>query len=196
VEIQTGQVTELLVAYRDGDRGALDRLLPLLYDELRRLARRQLGRHRPGVTLDATGLVHEMYLKMADQERLDARDRGHFMAISARAMRQVITDRARRRTALKRGGVQEPVPLDDAPEPAADEARWLVEVDDALQRLAAHDERLAKVVECRFYAGYSEEETAAALGSSLRTVQRDWMRARSWLKETLGESPGGGDGGP
>ena len=182
----SGSVTELLIAYRDGDRGAFDRLVPLLYDDLRKIARAQLRRGRPGATLGTTVLVHEVYLKMADQQRLDARDRGHFLAISAHAMRQVIADYARRRTAAKRGGQSDPLPLDQAPELADREARWLLEVDQALERLSARNPRMAQVVECRFFAGYSEEETAEALDTSLRTVQRDWMRARAWLKEELG----------
>jgi RNA polymerase sigma factor (TIGR02999 family) len=179
-------VTELLLAYRGGDRDAFDHIVPLVYDDLRAVARRQLRRGRPGGTLNTTGLVHEVYLKMADQRRLDARDRGHFLAISACAMRQVIADYARRRTAAKRGGDSDPLPLEDAPPIADREARWLTDVDRALTRLAERNERLARVVECRFFAGYSEQETAEALGSSLRTVQRDWMRARAWLKEELG----------
>ena len=182
----SGNVTELLIAYRDGDREAFDRIVPLLYDDLRKIARAQLRRGRPGATLGTTVLVHEVYMKMADQQRLDARDRGHFLAISAHAMRQVIADYARRRTAAKRGGHSDPVPLDQAPELADREARWLLDVDRALERLAQHNERMARVVECRFFAGYSEEETATALDTSLRTVQRDWMRARAWLKEELG----------
>lgn len=186
----SGNVTELLLAYRDGDREAFDRLVPLLYHDLRKIARAQLRRGRPGATLGTTVLVHEVYLKMADQQRLDARDRGHFLAISAHAMRQVIADYARRRTAAKRGGNSDPVPLDEAPQIADREARWLVDVDRALERLGARNERMARVVECRFFAGYSEEETAEALGTSLRTVQRDWMRARAWLKEELGTGAG------
>jgi RNA polymerase sigma factor (TIGR02999 family) len=182
-------VTQLLLAFRGGDRGAFDRLVPLLYDDLRVIARRQLRRRSPGATLNTTGLVHEVYLKMADQDRLDARDRSHFLAISARAMRQVIADYARRRTAAKRGGPNDPLPLDEAPQLADGQARWLVEVDQALDRLGARNQRLAQVVECRFFAGYSEEETATALDVSLRTVQRDWMRARAWLKEELGGAP-------
>lgn len=182
----SGNVTELLLAYRGGDREAFDRIVPLLYHDLRKIARAQLRRGRPGATLGTTVLVHEVYLKMADQQRLDARDRGHFLAISAHAMRQVIADYARRRTAAKRGGKSDPVPLDEAPQLADREARWLLDVDRALERLAARNERMARVVECRFFAGYSEEETAEALDTSLRTVQRDWMRARAWLKEELG----------
>jgi len=181
-----GEVTELLIAFRGGDQEAFQQLVPLLYDELRRVARGQLARHRPGVTLDATGLVHEIYMKMADQDRLGANDRSHFLAIAARAMRQVIVDRARRRTASKRGGEAEAVSLDEAPEIPVEEAEEMVDLDDALSRLAAKSPRLAQVVECRFFAGYSEEETATTLGISVRSVQRDWMRARAWLKEELG----------
>jgi len=181
-----GEVTALLIAFRDGDENAFQQLVPLLYDELRRVARAQLARHRPGLTLDATGLVHELYMKMADQNRLGATDRNHFLAIAARAMRQVIVDRARRRTAAKRGGDAEEIPLDDAPEIPIREAREMVGLDEALSRLANKSPRLAQVVECRFFAGYSEEETAQTLGISVRSVQRDWMRARAWLKEDLG----------
>ena len=139
-----GNVTELLLAFRDGDRAAFDQLVPMLYDDLRKVARAQLRRGRPGATLDTTVLVHELYLKMADQQRLDARDRGHFLAISAHAMRQVIADYARRRTAAKRGGDSDPVPLDEAPEIADREARWLLDVDQALERLAGRDERTGR----------------------------------------------------
>ncbi len=189
--VDSTSVTELLLAYRGGDREAFDRMVPLLYDDLRRIAHAQLRRGRRGNTLATTVLVHEVYLKMADQQRLDASDRGHFLAISAHAMRQVIADHARRRTAAKRGGREEPIALDDAPQLAEKEARWLLDVDQALQRLAVRNPRMAQVVECRFFAGYSEEETAEALDVSLRTVQRDWMKARAWLKEELG---GTGDG--
>ncbi len=183
------EVTMLLGRYREGDREAFDRIVPLLYDDLRKVARRQLRRGRPGQTLNTTGLVHEVYLKLSDQSGMQAKDRGHFLAISARAMRQVIADAARRRTAEKRGGQEDPIPLDEAPQLAADQARWLLDVDRALEELAKHHERMARVVECRFFAGLSEEETAAALDTSLRTVQRDWMRARAWLKEALGDTP-------
>lgn len=180
-----GGVTELLLAYRDGDREAFDRMVPLLYDDLRKIAHWQLRRGRSTPTMGTTVLVHEIYLKMADQRKLDARDRGHFLAISAHAMRQVMADHARRRTAAKRGGDSDPIPLEDAPQLAETEARRLLDVDRALGRLAERSERMARVVECRFFAGYTEEETAEALGTSLRTVQRDWMKARAWLREEL-----------
>ncbi len=183
------QVTELLHALRDGDRDAFDRIVPLLYDDLRRLARGQLRRGRPGATLNTTGLVHELYLKLMGQKGLNATDRGHFLAISACAMRQVVADAARRRTAAKRGGAESPVTFDEGLPVASEDARWLADLDDALKRLAQHNQRLAQVVECRFFGGLSEEETAEALAVSLRTVQRDWMRARAWLKEDLGMAP-------
>lgn len=185
----TGDVTQLLHAYRDGDRDAFDRLVPLLYHDLRKVARGQLRRGRPGATLNTTGLVHEVYLKMADQEGLRARDRSHFLAISAHAMRQVIADAARRKMAGKRGSGEEALPLDELPELADAQARWLLDVDRALENLTRHNERMARVVECRFFAGLTEEETATALDASLRTVQRDWMRARAWLKEALAGEP-------
>lgn len=177
-------VTELLVAYRAGERGAFDRLLPLVYDDLRRIARRQLG-YNHQQTLSTTGLVHESYLKLVDQTRVDYQDRSHFLAISARAMRQVIIGYARKRNAAKRGGGERAVTLDEARIAVADEAERLLAIDQALQRLAERNERLARVVECRFFAGLSEEETAEALKVSLRTAQRDWMRARAWLKQEL-----------
>lgn len=180
-----GNVTELLLAYRDGDREAFDRMVPLLYDDLRKIAHWQLRRGRSSPTMGTTVLVHEIYLKLADQKRLNASDRGHFLAISAHAMRQVMADHARRRTAAKRGGDADPVPLDEAPQLADAEARQLLDVDRALERLAERSERMARIVECRFFAGYTEEETAEALDVSLRTVQRDWMKARAWLREEL-----------
>lgn len=187
-----GEVTLLLRAMRDGEAGAFDRLVPLVYDELRRIAHGHLRRHRPGQTLDTTGLVHEAYLKLAEQAGLDVRDRGHFLAVSARAMRQVLVDFARARTATKRGGPDaQRVPLEEAAAAVASQADLLLDIDRALEGLRAHSERLAQVVECRYFAGYSEEETAEALGTSLRTTQREWLRARAWLRRALEEGPAG-----
>ena len=185
-----GEVTLLLRAMRDGETGAFDRLVPLVYDELRRIAHGHLRRHRSGHTLDTTGLVHEAYLKLAEQGGLDLRDRGHFLAVSARAMRQVLVDFARARMAAKRGGPEaQRVTLEDDAAAVAAQAELLLDIDRALVALRAHSERLARVVECRYFAGYSEEETAAALGTSLRTAQRDWLRARDWLRRALEEGP-------
>jgi RNA polymerase sigma factor (TIGR02999 family) len=183
------EVTVLLQAFRQGDRQAFDQLVPLLYDDLRRMAGGQLRRGAAGMTLGATGLVHELYLKLMAQQGLQARDREHFLAISARAMRQVMVDAARRRTAQKRGGAQVPVTLDDDLALALDDAAWLSDLDGALGRLAETNAQLAQVVECRFFGGLTEPETAAALDLSLRTVQRHWMRARAWLQEELGLAP-------
>ena len=178
-------ITDLLIAHGGGDPEAMDRLVPLVYEDLRRLARVQLRQRRPGQTLDTTGLVHEAYLRLVDQTRASWRDRGHFLAVSALAMRQIAVDHARRRTRAKRGGGQIPVPLDEVNEPAAREAAHIIELDEALNKLAAENARLARVVECRYFAGLTEEETAAALDVSLRTAQREWFKARAWLRREL-----------
>ncbi len=186
---KSGEVTELLLAYREGDRAAFDRLVPLVYDDLRRIARRQLGRKgNPDRVLDTTGLVHESYLKLVDGGRVDWQDRGHFLGVAARAMRQVVIGYARRQGAAKRGAGSQQTTLDEgmiAIGAIDGQAEWLLALDAALTRLGEKNPRLAQVVECRFFAGLSEEETASALGVSLRTAQRDWMRARAWLQEEL-----------
>ncbi|HVS02415.1 MAG TPA: ECF-type sigma factor [Thermoanaerobaculia bacterium] len=179
-----GEVTRLLQAHQAGDVGALDRLVPLVYDDLRRLARRQLAGHRRG-HLDTTALVHEVYLKLVDQTRIPGESRRHFLAVAARAMRQVVVDFARRRQARKRGGEQVHLTLDAATVAVEEEAEMLLALDEALRRLGELDPRLIRVVECRFFAGLSEEETAGALALSTRTVQRDWTRARAWLQAQL-----------
>lgn len=181
-----GDVTQLLHAYRDGDREAFDRLVPLVYDDLRRIARRQL-RGRRDQTLNTTGLVHEAWLKMMDGGQAGYSDRGHFMAVSAVAMRQVVIGYARRHAAAKRGGGQHAVTLDEGRVAIEQHAEQLLSIDQALTRMTETNERLARVFECRFFAGLSEEETAEALNVSLRTAQRDWKRARAWLKEELSE---------
>ena len=182
----TGEVTQLLRAYDGGDRSAFDRLVPIVYEELRRLARRQLYRGpRGGQTLNTTGLVHEAYLKLAGSSGLQLRDRGHLMAVTACAMRQVMVSRARARLADKRGGGIVPVELEEGQVGREPAAEWLIDLDRALAGLRDHDERLAQVFECRYFAGLSEEETAEALGTSLRTVQRGWMKSRAWLRDSL-----------
>ncbi|MEM7050172.1 MAG: ECF-type sigma factor [Acidobacteriota bacterium] len=185
------EVTTLLRAYGRGDREAFDRLMPLVYQDLRRIAHGHLRRGPLGQTLQTTGLVHEAYLKLIDPSGLEVKDRGHFLALAARAMRQVVIQIARRKGAAKRGGGERPLPLDEERLGAlaldGGSARLLT-LDAALERLAERDQRLARVVECRFFAGLSEQETAEALGVSLRTAQRIWMRARAWLKEELGDA--------
>lgn len=183
-----GDVTQLLRAYAGGSRAAFDQLLPIVYDELHRIAHRQLGGHQRDALLDTTALVHESYLKLLGQQGVDFADRGHFLGIAARAMRQVVIDHARRRAAEKRGGGVHHTTLEEGHIALDDQAEWLLSLDAALGRLAEHSERLARIVECRYFAGLTEEETAAALGISLRTAQRDWMKARAWLQEELRKS--------
>ena len=178
-------ITQLLHAHEQGKAGAFDQLMGLVYEDLRRIARRQL-RRRPGNTLNTTGLVHEAYMKMVDQTRASFQDRSHFFAISAHAMRQILVDHARQRLAAKRGGGQPHTEIKDHQAAIDDQADRVLAVDEALGRLGELDERLVQLVECRFFAGYTEEETAEALNVSLRTVQRDWKRARAWLKQEMG----------
>lgn len=186
--VNKGEITRLLVAHRDGDREAFEQLVPLVYDDLRRIARRQLARHRAHGTLNTTALVHEAYLKLVDQSRVQVNDRGHFFAIAARAMRQIIIDYARKRSAAKRGGGKVPVSLDKVQIAVDDQAEMLLTIDDALQRMTGLNERLTRVFECRFFAGLTEQETAEALELSLRTVQRDWMKGKAWLRRELAAS--------
>jgi RNA polymerase sigma factor (TIGR02999 family) len=178
-------VTQLLAACDRGDKAAIGALFDLLYDDLRQRARRQLGAWHAGQTLNTTALVNEAYLKLVDQEELSLRDRGHFLAIAARAMRHIIVDHARARLAYKRGAGRTELTLQSHLLPIADDAERLVDLDVILDELTALDERLTRVVECRFFAGLTEDETALALATSLRTVQRDWMRARAWLRARM-----------
>ena len=178
-------VTQLLIAHGHGDSAALGLLVPLVYDDLRRLARAQLRRGREGDSLNTGALVHEAYLRLVDQSRTSWKDRGHFFAVSALAMRQIVVDRARRRARIKRGGNQPVVPLDAINEPGTRDPSHVLEIDLALDKLAALDQTLAKIVECRYFAGFTEEETANAMGMSVRTVQREWFKARAWLRAEL-----------
>ncbi|MDX1382193.1 MAG: ECF-type sigma factor [Thermoanaerobaculia bacterium] len=184
-----GEITSLLAAHRRGEPEAFDRLVDVAYGELQRIAHGQLRRHRRGVTLETGALVHEVYMKMVRQSGLDVADSSHFLAVAARAMRQVIVSYARARNAAKRGGGERPVTLDEERDGRSEHFERVLDVQRALERLERHDERLARVVECRFFAGLSEEETAAALGVSLRTAQRDWMRARAWIRLELEAEP-------
>jgi RNA polymerase sigma factor (TIGR02999 family) len=178
----SGDVTRLLGSVRAGDPGALDRLFPIVYDELRRLARGQLRRSFSPPTLQATGLVHEAYLKMVGSGAVDASDRAHFLAIAARAMRQVMLDQARARNRLKRGGGWQATTLSDGHRAVE------LKLDDAMAleaALAELEPRQRQVVECRFFAGMEEKEIAEVLGVSERTVRREWVRARAWLFRSL-----------
>jgi RNA polymerase sigma factor (TIGR02999 family) len=182
--MQSG-ITELIVELRDGEAQAWDRLLPLVYDELRRVARRHVRRQGSAYTLNTTALVHEAYLKLADAGRMTYADRVHFFALASRAMRQVLIDYARRHQTMKRGGEWRRLDLQDAEIPAIERADELLALDDALTRLAAMNQRLARVVECRFFGGLTEGETATALGVNERTIRRDWTKARLWLYDAL-----------
>jgi RNA polymerase sigma factor (TIGR02999 family) len=177
------QITDPPVA-RDG-RVTLDRLYPLVYEELRRIAHRQLGGEPAGHTLNTTGLVHEAYLRLAGQTFGGWTDRPRFFALAAVAMRRILIDHARKHRSAKRGGALRRVPLEAGDLPVEERAELLLALDDALTRLAVHDERRCKVVECRFFAGLTEAETAAALGVGVRTVKRDWAKARSWLYQEV-----------
>jgi RNA polymerase sigma factor (TIGR02999 family) len=182
-------ITQWLIRMRAGDEGALDRLFPLVYDELRVLARAQLRREAPGHTLGATALVHEAYLKLSDRERLSPEDRRQFFAIAARAMRRILVDHARSRLRKKRGSGQIHVPLDDVAPFISDEvADEIVALDEALERLHGANPRAASVVEHRFFAGFGLEETADLMGVSSKTVQRDWTLARAWLRKEIDPS--------
>lgn len=181
----SGDVTQLLHAFRDGDRAAFDRLIPLVYDDLRRIARAHAARGPSGHTLQATSLVNEAYLRLVDQTQARLEDREHFFAVCACAMRQIVISNARRHAAQKRGGGAPDVTWDDGVARAPEKPEWWIELDQALDRLAERDPRLARVVEVRYFVGLTEEETAEALGQSLRTVQRDWQRARAWLRDDM-----------
>ena len=196
------EITQQLVAMRNGaDPAAWDRLVPLVYNELRAIARRQLHRESQGHTLNTTALVHEAYLRFADQEGIGWRDRNHFFGIAAKVMRRILVDHARAHLTIKRGGGLQRVPLEpiaearingpftsDALLAPGERAKTLVALDEALSRLAAFDERLVGVVECRFFGGLTEEETALALGITARTVRRDWVKAKAWLRNALEDS--------
>ncbi|QDH70119.1 ECF-type sigma factor [Marilutibacter alkalisoli] len=183
---ESSDITQLLQRHHRGDREAFDRMVPLVYERLRIIARGQLARAgRRGQTLDTTALVQEAYLQLVDVDSVDWQDRGHFFAICARAMRRILVDYARHRQAAKRGGGIAPLTLEADMVAADSESELVLAIDDALRGLEAFNERLARVVECRYFAGMTEEETARALDSSLRTVQRDWMRARAWLLKAL-----------
>ena len=170
---------------RSGRRESLDSLMPLVYEHLRRIARHQLALRPGGGTLSTAGLVHEAYLKLVDQSRIAWSDRAHFFALASVAMRHILVDRARAQLAGKRDGAMVRVTLDN--EQVADESQpeVMLEINDAVDRLADVEPRLAKVVECRFFGGLSEEETATALDITTRTVQRDWAKARMMLRRAL-----------
>ena len=179
---ELGEVTRLLRQVRDGDGAAIETVLAIVYDDLRALARRQLRREYQSRTLEPTALVHEAYLKMVRGAGVDAVDRAHFLALAAHAMRQVLVDHARRRTAAKREDAWKQVTLTDAGPESGLDAGELLALDDALERL---DPRQRQIVECRFFAGMADGEIATALGITDRTVRREWVKARAWLNRAL-----------
>jgi RNA polymerase sigma factor (TIGR02999 family) len=180
-----GDLDRLFASYAAGDAEAFRELVTTLYDELKRIARGQLRRGRPG-SLQTTALVHEAYLKLASGQGSPARDREHFFALCARAMRHLVVDQARAAASAKRGGGAELLPIDTGVHLVAAPGEELSRVDDALERLERVNPRHVRLVELRVFAGFTEEEIAELTGSSLRTVQRDWQRARAWLRVELG----------
>ena len=179
------EVTQILQDWKKGDREAPDRLLPLVYDEMRRLARIHLAKERPGHTLQPTALVNEAYLRLVDQTRVDWQNRSHFYGIAASMMRRVLIDHARAHAAEKRGGGAIRLSIDDVQVPLEQRAADFVALDEALKRLSQFDERKSKVVEMRFFGGLNDEEIAEVLGVTTRTVLRDWKKARLWLYREL-----------
>jgi RNA polymerase sigma factor (TIGR02999 family) len=181
------EVTELLLDWGGGDRAALDKLLPLVYEELRRMAHRYMNRERLGHTLQTTSLVNEAYLKLCDQTRVRWQNRAHFFAIAAQTMRRILVDHARAQGRAKRGGGVPARSLDEGAHLSPSKAAELIALDDALNSLAQLDERRSRVVELRFFGGLSNEEIAEVLDISPNTVTRDWNMAKAWLyKEVAG----------
>ncbi|MBU0618366.1 MAG: sigma-70 family RNA polymerase sigma factor [Planctomycetes bacterium] len=182
------EVTLGLARLRDGDGRAADSILPIVYDELRRLASRYLRHQRPGHTLQTTALVHEAYLRLVDQTQAREGDRVHFVALAARAMRSILVDHARSRRTVKRGGARRRIPLDDTVALFESRSVDLLALDEALARLADANERQSRIVELRFFGGLTTAETADVLGLSTRAVERDWRYARVTLHRTLSAS--------
>jgi RNA polymerase sigma factor (TIGR02999 family) len=182
------EVSQLLRAWCNGDQDALDKLMPLIYEELRRMAKRCMDRQNPGHTLQTTALIHEAYLRLVDQKEVRWQNRAHFFAVAARAMRHILVDYTRARHAAKRGGEAVVVLLDEAAVASDERAAEFVALDDALESLAAVDQRKCQVVELRYFGGLSVEETAEVLKVSRETVMRDWRLARTWLLRELTNS--------
>ena len=182
-------VTTLLVRWSGGDQGALEELTPLVYDELRRLAGRYMRRERPGHTLESTALVHEAYIRLVDQ-KVQWQNRSHFFAIAAQLVRRILVDHARTRDRVKRGAGALKLSLDEALDVPGQRDLELVALDDALNGLAVIDSQQARIVELRFFAGLSIEETAEAVGVSPATVKRDWVMAKAWLAREMSRAAG------
>jgi RNA polymerase sigma-70 factor (ECF subfamily) len=179
------EVTQLLIEWGNGNEAAADKLMPLVYEELHRLAHRYMGHERPGHTLQTSGLVNEAYLRLIDQSQVHWQNRSHFFGIAAQMMRRILVDYARNRRYAKRGGNARQVPLDEGLIVSEERGEEIVALDDALQNLATIDERKSRIVELRFFGGLSIEETAETLGVSPGTVMRDWTLAKAWLRREI-----------
>lgn len=180
----SADVTQLLRAWREGDKSALDRLMPVVYQDLRRLARRHLVAERAGHTLQPTALVNEAYMRLVDYRQMQWQDRAHFFAVCAQLMRRILVEHARRRN-LRRGGGMRRLSLEQVPEPGSTQRTDVIALDEALNELSRMDPRKAQVVELRYFGGLSVEETAEALSISAPTVMRDWSSAKAWLYREL-----------
>jgi len=178
-------ITKLLLDWRNGDSEALDRLMPLVYEELRRMANHYMRNERRGHTLQTSALVNEAYLRLVDHENIDWQNRAHFFGVAAQAMRRILVDHARTRSYQKRGGAAQQVSLDEAATLSEERPGELIALDEALDELAKMDERKCRVVELRYFGGLSVEETAEALGVSIPTVVRDWNTAKVWLMREM-----------
>jgi RNA polymerase sigma factor (TIGR02999 family) len=185
ITLRDERAPDVLTELRSRAQHSLDQVVALTYQELRAIAHSRLATRGPGGTLSTTALVHEAYLKLVDQSRAGWQDLAHFRALASLAMRHVLVDRARERSALKRGGARRQITLDDEVMALEDQAEMLLQLNDALERLATVDPRLGRVVDCRFFGGLTEQETAEALGLTTRTVQRDWVKARILLRRLL-----------
>lgn len=181
-----GKVTQLLGQLADGDSSAFDQLIPLVYEDLRHIAHRHMSGQGGAITLNTTALVHEAYLRLVDRDLLKWKDRDHFLSVYSVVMRNLLVDMARKRRAVKHGGEQTRVEFSEHDVRVDHQADKILAIDSALSQLSALDRRLSRVVECRFFAGLTDAETASALGVSERTVQRDWVKAKALLSEWMG----------
>lgn len=184
----SGSITVLVHEYANGDKAALDRLLPLVYSELRRIANSHLRNERLAHTLQPTALVHELYARLADQSPPDLRDRVHFLSVAAHVMRQILIDHARTKYAQKRGGRQAPLSLDEARNACVKKPAVMIRIDDALNQLARHDPRKTQLIEMRFFGGLTAEESATVLDLPVNTVRRELRVAQAWLQRELDQS--------
>jgi len=182
------EVTKLLRDWSNGDQTALERLMPLVYDELHRLAHQHMRREKPGHVLQSSALINEAYLRLVDEPQIHWQNRAHFFGIAARLMRRILVDEARKRNSAKRGGAAIQVSLNEATSVAQEQAANVVALDDALKNLEAIDSRQSEIVELRFFGGLSIEETADVLKVSTGTVMRDWTFARAWLRNEMGQA--------